>query len=515
MLYKRTLSVICAAAVASAVLTGCSKSSGDPQSSAAESGSAETTAATTATAAEPVVTLPVTTKQVVNPTPATYESLGADKAEREQFKEKIQSESSIPVISVTTAEDEQIVSLDRYVSCVVDVFNCEESMEINEASAGIRVRGNSSAFYGDVNQILKNQVPYRIRFDEKTNMLGLNGGAECRSWVLLKSDWDLIRNDIAFRFGRAIMGDENFCSDGQLVHVYVNGEFKGIYELCEQCQTDENRVNISEPEEGYTGTDIGYYLELDNYAASDETNHYISMDYEAAEVTDINGETRRFVPAEYSIKNDLYSQNQIDFIGKYMNDLFRIVYEACEKGNYYKFDENYELVESDAGSAEEAVEAVMDVDSVRDMYILYEIVHDYDCGEGSFFMCVDFSENSACPKLKFTSPWDFNWAYNDSTEVYHAAAFTEQSFVDQYGDRSNPWFIVLMKQEWFQDRVKEKWTEMNEDKLIQGCIEEEKEYLEAYKDDLNKTDEWATDCAYDLFDWIENRIYWLNSQWIL
>ena len=101
------------------------------------------------------------------------------------------------------------------------------------------------------------------------------------------------------------------------------------------------------------------------------------------------------------------------------------------------------------------------------MYILYEIVHDYDCGEGSFFMCVDFSENSTCPKLKFTSPWDFNWAYNDSTEVYHAAAFTAQSFVNQYGDRSNPWFIVLMKQDWFQNRVKEKWTEMNEDKLMQ------------------------------------------------
>ena len=506
---RRIITAVCAVVMTGAMLTSCAKETGE--SSKAESSSADSQAVTTT--AEPVVTLPATTKQVINSEPATYESLSADKAEKESFKKKIRSESKIPVISVTTATDDMIASREKYTSCVVDVFNCDEKLEINEASAGIKVRGNSSAYYGDVNQILANKVPYRIKFDKKTNMLGLNNGAECRSWVLLKSDWDLIRNDIAFRFGRTIMGDSNFCSDGQLVHLYVNEEFQGVYELCEQCQINPNRVDISEPEEGYTDTDIGYYLELDNYATSDEDNHYISMDYENATVTDINGETRQFVPAEYSIKNDLYSQNQIDFIDKYLNNLFKIVYEACENGKYYKFDENYDLVDSDVTTAEEAVSNVMDIDSVRDMYILYEIVHDYDCGEGSFYMCVDLSKDSKCPKLKFTSPWDFNWAYNDSTEKYYAGAFTDKNFVAKNGDRSNPWFIVLCKQDWFMDTVKEKWTEMSQDKLLQGCIKTEREYLKEYDADLRKGEEWGPDSAEDLFNWIENRIYWLNSQW--
>ncbi len=506
---RRIIADICAVVMMGAMLTSCAKETGG--SSKAESSSAESQAVTTT--AEPVVTLPATTKQVINSEPATYESLSADKAEKESFKKKIRSESKIPVISVTTAPDDMIASREKYTSCVVDVFNCDEKLEINEASAGIKVRGNSSAYYGDVSQILANKVPYRIKFDKKTNMLGLNNGAECKSWVLLKSDWDLIRNDIAFRFGRTIMGDSNFCSDGQLVHLYVNEEFQGVYELCEQCQINPNRVDISEPAEGYTDTDIGYYLELDNYATSDEDNHYISMDYENATVTDINGETRQFVPAEYSIKNDLYSQNQIDFIDKYLNNLFKIVYEACENGKYYKFDENYDLVDSDVTTAEEAVSAVMDIDSVRDMYILYEIVHDYDCGEGSFYMCVDLSKDSKCPKLKFTSPWDFNWAYNDSTEKYYAGAFTDKNFVAKKGDRSNPWFIVLCKQDWFMATVKEKWTEMSREKLLQGCIKTEREYLKEYDADLRKGEEWGPDSAEDLFNWIENRIYWLNSQW--
>lgn len=506
---RRIIAAVCAVVMTGAMLTSCAKETGE--SSKAESSPAESQAVTTT--AEPVVTLPATTKQVINSEPATYESLSADKAEKESFKKKIRSESKIPVISVTTAPDDMIASREKYTSCVVDVFNCDEKLEINEASAGIKVRGNSSAYYGDVSQILANKVPYRIKFDKKTNMLGLNNGAECKSWVLLKSDWDLIRNDIAFRFGRTIMGDSNFCSDGQLVHLYVNEEFQGVYELCEQCQINPNRVDISEPAEGYTDTDIGYYLELDNYATSDEDNHYISMDYENATVTDINGETRQFVPAEYSIKNDLYSQNQIDFIDKYLNNLFKIVYEACENGKYYKFDEKYDLVDSDVTTAEEAVSNVMDIDSVRDMYILYEIVHDYDCGEGSFYMCVDLSKDSKCPKLKFTSPWDFNWAYNDSTEKYYAGAFTDKNFVAKNGDRSNPWFIILCKQDWFMDAVKEKWTEMSREKLLQGCIKTEREYLKEYDADLRKGEEWGPDSAEDLFNWIENRIYWLNSQW--
>ena len=506
---RRIIAAVCAVVMTGATLTSCAKETGE--SSKAESSPAESQTVTTMT--EPVVTLPATTKQVINSEPATYESLSADKAEKESFKKKIRSESKIPVISVTTAPDDMIASREKYTSCVVDVFNCDEKLEINEASAGIKVRGNSSAYYGDVSQILANKVPYRIKFDKKTNMLGLNNGAECKSWVLLKSDWDLIRNDIAFRFGRTIMGDSNFCSDGQLVHLYVNEKFQGVYELCEQCQINPNRVDISEPAEDYTDTDIGYYLELDNYATSDEDNHYISMDYENATVTDINGETRQFVPAEYSIKNDLYSQNQIDFIDKYLNNLFKIVYEACENGKYYKFDENYDLVDSDVTTAEEAVSNVMDIDSVRDMYILYEIVHDYDCGEGSFYMCVDLSKDSKCPKLKFTSPWDFNWAYNDSTEKYYAGAFTDKNFVAKKGDRSNPWFIILCKQDWFMDAVKEKWTEMSQEKLLQGCIKTEREYLKEYDADLRKGVEWGPDSAEDLFNWIENRIYWLNSQW--
>lgn len=467
-----------------------------------------------------VTMLPAKPEQVINEEPATFERLGVDRDAKKSFEADIAAKTDLPVINITTNENkEKILSKEIYTSCVVDMFNCGEEFEMDELSAGIRVRGNSSAYYGDEKKIKRSTVPYRIKFDKKQNMLGLNDGAKCKSWVLLKSDWDLIRNDIALRFGRTLLGTNAYCSDAKFVHLYVNDKFQGIYVLCEQNQVNKNRVDITEPEEGYTGTDFGFYMELNNYASrlnDDGTRYdddpYITMDYESATVTDLRGETRQFVPAEYSVKNDVYTEEQVEFISDYMNDVFRIIYEACEKGNYLTFDEYYNVVPSDFTNAEDTVKAVADVQSIVDMYLLYDIVHDYDCGEGSFYMCIDFAKDSKVPKLQFTSPWDFNWAYNDGTNRYWAGAFCEKSFARQNGDRSNPWFILLAKQDWFMDMAKAKWAEVQaSEHTIWNCVDEEKAILEEYADDLNKTDEWATGSAATLLDWIEARLKWMDS----
>lgn len=444
---------------------------------------------------------------------SAYERLGIDEAAMEAFRAEVSQNVELPIVSVSTGGRE-ILSRDEYVDCAVDVFNCEESQVLEGASAGIKVRGNSSAFYGNVDEIRVNTVPYRIKFDSKTNLLGMNDGAECKSWVLLKTYGELIRDDIALRFGRTIIGDDAYCSDARLVYLYVNNEFQGVYLLCEQNQINKNRVNITEPEEGYTGTDIGYYFELDNYVWLEPEKPNVWIDYGGYTVTDIEGETRQFVPAEYSIKNDVYTQAQIDFAGKYLSNVFEIVYRACERGEYLTFDGNYDLVASEFDNAEDTLNAVMDMQSVVNMYLLYEIVHDYDCGEGSFYMCVDFSKDSKCPKLQFTSPWDFSWTYNDSTERFWAAAFCEKSFAQEMGDRSNPWFILLAKQDWFMDMAGEKWTALQSEGKIGACMEEEISLLETYRDDFNRYEDTAVDNAYSIIEWLKDRVDWMDKMFM-
>ncbi|MCR5143582.1 MAG: CotH kinase family protein [Ruminococcus sp.] len=448
--------------------------------------------------------------------PNTYDTLEVDREAKQKFENDTAAKTKLPVINITTYQNsELILSKEVYTKCVVDVFNVDESMELDEISAGIKVRGNSSAYYGDPEKIKKNPVPYRIKFDKKQNMLGMNDGAKCKSWVLLKSDWNLVANEVALRMGRELFDDTAYCSDSQFVHLYVNDKLQGTYVLCEQCQVDENRVNITEPEKDYTGTDIGYYMELDNYAYTindDGTitseDPYFTMDYEEATVTDIRGIERQFVPAEYTIKSDTYSEDQVEFANKYLNNVFELLYRATEKGEYLTFDENYDLVPSEYTNAKDCITAVMDIDSVVDMYLLYEIVHDYDCGEGSFYMCADFGKEKF-PKLQFTSPWDFNWAYNDSTSRYWAGAFCASSFVRRYGDRSNPWLILLAKQDWFHELCTEKWEA--EKSNIRDVISYERSILKEYETDLNVKEPYGTGSAEGTLQWVDKRLNWMDE----
>lgn len=444
-----------------------------------------------------------------------YYVYGIDKEKQEAYYNKI-SNIKLPIIHISTENKQNITSLENYVNCLVNVFNCDEEYKLEAEYAGIRVRGNSTAFYGDVDKILKNQVPYRIKFDKKTNMMGLNDGAKCKSWVLLKSQWNVVPDYMAFELAKAIMDGEYYSSDCTFAYVYVNKVFKGLYLLCEQNQINKNRVDLPEHEEGYTGTDIGYFLELDNYAS--ENPYWFSMDYSNETLTDLEGTTRKLVPAEYTIKNEIYSQEQVDFISKYLSNVYKIMIQAIKYEKYYTFDDNYNLIDASKiyDNAYDTINAVVDIKSVVDMYILYEICHDYDCGEGSFYMAVDFSGKSGYDRLTFTAPWDFNWAYSDaSTGSYYAGAFNDMSFVNQYGDRTNPWFVLLMGTDWFTELVKEKWTELNSENKINSVIKLCNNTIKNYWDEftIEKFNSYPQS-AQSLVKWVKERVNWLNTQWL-
>lgn len=414
--------------------------------------------------------------------------------------EKLAKGLDLPMVSIITLDKKEILSKEEYVTSVVDILNCEEEFAFS-AAAGVKVRGNSTADTPE--------KPYRIKFDKKQNMLGLHEGKEYKSWVLLKSQWNLAMDYMGFTLADAILEDRYYSSDCTYVNVYVNGKFKGIYLLCEQNQVADGRVDIYEPKKDEMQTDIGYLVELDNYAEEGE-DPFFNVDYLGAELTDISGKTNTFVPADYSIKSDTYSDEQRAFIEKYIKGAFKILYEAAEKDNPMKFDEDYNVVSAEGITAKEAAEAVIDLESLAFLLIHDELIHDYDVGEGSFYMAVDFSKDSTMKKLTFTAPWDFNWAYNDNpSRKFFACTF--QPIVGEQ-DRSNPWYITAMKAEWFSEIVIAKWKELDSTGAVTAAVNEVKAGVEGLRNDLGD-EEWKIDSANDIIKFVERRIAWLNKQW--
>ena len=449
----------------------------------------------------------------------------------DQLLKKLEDSTDIPTVFIYTKNGAEVVSRTTYVQCEVYTINCEKQYELYAVSGGIRVRGNSTAYEGNVEMIRANQVPYRIKFDKKRSMFGLNSDAECKNWVLLKAEYDLLKNDLAFRMGRNFLRNGNFCSDGIPVHVYLNGKFAGIYELCEQHQINKNRINVYETPENYKGIDTGYLVELDNRFESP----YFIVNYDGnPKITDINGVTQTLTKDAYTIKSDFYSDAQKEFIAKYINNCFKILYRACEKGKYYVFDENYDLVKAkkkqlkkkdqngnDISPAEIVADMAVDLDSFVDVFLIYELTMSRDVGEGSFFMCADFSDKNNIKKLTFTCPWDFEWSMMGETTGSYARAFNSESFAKINGDRSNPWYVLLIKQDWFMNRVKQRWTALRTPKgkknisTVEKCINQEKSLLKKYKTDLSKGGSGAYYSAEGLIKWVEKRIQWMDKEYLI
>lgn len=418
--------------------------------------------------------------------------------------QEISPKHDFPIVHILTYNGEKISSKEVYNDTIIDIFNCDEKYRLT-AESGVKVRGNSSA---------KDTIlPYRIKFKEKQNMLGLHDGKKYKSWVLLKSNWNLIPDFMALSLAEEIFDGKYYSSDCAYVNLYINGEFVGIYLLCEHTQAADDRVDVYEPKEDEKHTDIGYLIELDNYAGEDPNEPCFYLDYNKMKYTDMLGETRTVEEDGYTIKSDTFSEEQRKFIEKYYKGVFKICYEGIENNKPMMFDKDYNVV--DAGSkyisAKQAIEAVVDTDSLANMLILEELVHNYDVGAGSFFMAIDFSKTSRYKRLTFLAPWDFNWSYEgDSSGVYYASTF-QKPFRDGV-ERSNIWLIMFMKADWFQDIVKDKWAELQKDDSLMNVVYEVCDVAESLENDLGD-EEWRINSAGDIAEFVAGRIEWLDTVW--
>lgn len=440
---------------------------------------------------------------------------------------------NIPQIYVDCFEGAEVLSKEFYVDCCISVDNCSDGYAFDDVKAGIRVRGNSTSGFGDEDYARRNQVPYRIKFEKKQSMLGLNNGAKCKSWVLLKPH---VGHAIALTLGRKIISDDGYyCSDCQYVELYLNNEYKGLYLLAEQCQINENRVDVYETPEGYTGIKTGYLLELNNYPEKDDVG--FATNFGDVMLADIEGgrlslnlktDGINIHKRTYTLKNDNISAEQRVFIRDYINNLFYISYNAIIKREYYELSEDFTCVRaSTEKNAKELIGRYIDIDSLVDMYLLQEISMNTDVGAGSFYLSVDLSDG-ASNKLTFECPWDFDWAFSGNSryttgkESYvglSAATFCSSDFLyaNTSGvDRSNPWLILFMRADWFRKAVYDRFCELETSgafDVVYDAIDYWNEnYSEAF---LRNKEKWSYNVSKELTKnktWLVNRIDWLGKK---
>lgn len=159
--------------------------------------------------------------------------------------------TGLPVISVDIEGGLEVIEKTVKLPSTLNLVNTgNENWEKSNASISIRGRGNSTWSMP--------KKPYRIDFPSKTSMFGLPAA---KKWVLLANYQDptLLMNDIAFELGNRFGLQYNHSS----IHVelFINGTYRGNYQLTEQNEIGEGRVNVDK--------NNGFLVELDQYYDED------------------------------------------------------------------------------------------------------------------------------------------------------------------------------------------------------------------------------------------------------
>ena len=354
-----------------------------------------------------------------------------------------------------------------YHDATISLENFDENFKIEDLSAQVKIRGNTTTAY--------DKKPLKIKFTEKQSMFHLNHDYLSKDWVLLANwrDVSMLRNNLGLYLGQILYKNTGlYGSDFVNVEVYINNEYWGVYLLCEQNEIASGRVDIDEASTDYKGTDIGYLLEFDCYSKYEPTLNQITINYNnrAPLSPDENPNKNIFVTVstyEYSIKSKIYTEEQRKFIQDYLENIYRICYKAIIDKECWEFNEDKTgiVLSKTVTDPEIALENVLDIDSAASVLILQEIACDQDVDQSSFFMSIDCSKTGD-GKLKFQAPWDFDMAFgivkpyeNANTNNLYAA------------NSNNPWLVLLYKSNKIKEKIKEKWLGMNENKVLDKMLE--------------------------------------------
>ena len=395
-----------------------------------------------------------------------------------RLAEKIRESESdlrLPKITINTETGRDVESKEEYILCDFTLKSAD-GRNVETSEVKIRGRGNT-AWRVD-------KKSYKLKFPEKVCLMDeAVGDTKAKDWTLLACHFDksLIRNFVGYKMASVLDGIE-WTPYVEMVEVYLNGEYRGVYMLSEQVEVNKKRVNI---DDSTTEDKIGFLLELDFWS----TGTY-NVDY---------FKTNGF---KYTIKNDFRDEEQAEAVRYHLDTVYNVI---CE-GDFDKIKE------------------CVDLDSAIDMYLVNEVYKNIDVGSGSFYMYFKKPQG----KLYFGPVWDLDGALGRTTRASDAEGLWAGHVINgnnKYTGDANIWFAALMSNKEFRDLVAERWTEIKDPMLnvIDESLVPVYENIDLYEKNFKA---WPILKSYESGEanfptckahidyvkkWTEDRIAWLDS----
>ncbi len=294
--------------------------------------------------------------------------------------------TNLPTVVINTKGAQEITSKEEELSSVVYIVSEEGKKLLATEKTGVRGRGNASWNFP--------KKPYRLKFDEKQQLL--DAPAKAKKWTLINNygDKTLMRNILAFELSRRFgLAYTPYCHP---VDVVLNGEYRGCYQLCDQIEVNKNRVNITEMDpEDVTLPKLsgGYLIEVDAYASTEASHFYSTLG----------------TPVTIKSPDD---EDIVNAQTRYITDYFNRMENAVFASNFADPETGYRRF--------------LDLDSFLKHFMVGEM-----SGNTDTYWSVYMTKDRESDKF-FTGPvWDFDIAFDNDQRTYPIEAHTDYIFASK------------------------------------------------------------------------------------
>lgn len=374
----------------------------------------------------------------------------------------------------------------------------------------VKIRGNSTRF--------QPKIPFRIQLSEPASLAGLGNS---RDYVMLAEygDISLMQNRCALELANRTT--DCYEPDGAYIDLYVNGEYVGIYLLCEGVILGENRLDIadleyetallnggnlkwSEPfsqQDGEHTEKKGY--EIVNNPEDISGGYLLELEYSGRYEGEENTGFRTDRDWALVIKEPGYaSREQVDYIKE--------VFQRVENAMYAP-----DWIDADSG---QPLEDLVDLESFVHKYLVDEICLNTDLWTSQFLYKARNDD-----RIYFGPVWDFDMAFGHydmgyaanefyaNYHIWYEAVYTCPEFRDLMTEEYKERYLPVL-QELANERLDE-WRDLLQDSARMNFTKWD--IGEIYvRNSIINTGESFEECVDSLKEFLKQRTEFLNREWL-
>ncbi|MBQ7936693.1 MAG: CotH kinase family protein [Clostridia bacterium] len=393
-----------------------------------------------------------------------------------------ESKLELPRLYISTENGAEIQSRDTYLNATVSMSGAGKH-DLGATLAGIRGRGNSTWLHFD-------KKPYRLKFNKKVDLLGMGAN---KDWVLLANAFDetMMRYYLAFSLAHEL--ELEYTSEFQFVNLFLNGEYRGVYLVCEQIEEGESRVDVNTSKTGEV--DTGYLIEcIGNSTKEEEERYFLAEKVNGNRLYPTAKEFRFYIK---SPEPEECTDAQYEFIKNYITEVNEAIFEK---------DWN-------------RIRQLVDVETAAKMFVLDEVMLNNDMGY-CFYLYKKKGE-----KLCFGPMWDYDQSCGGSS-------WGGPTYEGWETGTTHEWYMALMEIPEFESLVKKTYN--SHKKFIRNMPKLVDETIKEYQYDFDMNNELWEDLfgdpkkwrrmkelialkTYDehvdyLKTWLNNRIEWMEDE---